>query len=156
MKILKQNESGFTLLEIVAAVLLLSIIFIGFFSLFISSKKVGVASEEIVDATYINQQVMEEVYSLSQTYTIQKSIEYYIVESGMSNVESNYHQVNNPDNFYIKFDHQLDNISVEINFDKQHMPPSAPQNLNLYNTTVTTKEKGVIKSKMENIFSLRP
>jgi type II secretory pathway pseudopilin PulG len=156
MKILKQNASGFTLLEIVAAVFLLSIIFIGFFSLFIASKKVSVASEEIVDATYINQQIMEEVYSLSQTYTIQKSVDYYLVHSGMSNVESNYHQVNNSNNFYIKFDHQLENISVEINFDKQLMPSSAPPNLNLYNTTVTTKEKGVIKSKMENIFSLRP
>lgn len=156
MNIVKQNQKGLSLVEIVAAILLISIVFIGFYSLFIASKKVSVASEEIVDATYINQQVMEEVYSLGQTYTIPKFIEYYLVHSGMSNVESNYHAVNNANNFYIKYDHQLENISVEINFIKHSLPSSASPNLNLYNTVVTTKEKGVVKSKMENIFSLRP
>lgn len=155
MIISKKNEKGFTLIEIVAATLLLSIILIGFFSLFISSKKISIASEEIVDATYITQQIMEEVYSLSQTYNIENLINYYESESDMSNVESNYDKINNASHFYIKFDHQLENISVEINFDKQLLPATAPQNINLYNTTVTTKENGNTKSKMENIFSLR-
>lgn len=61
MKLLKE-ERGISLVEVVASLVLITIILISFFSFFVQSKKTHVASESIVDATYIAQQEMEEVY----------------------------------------------------------------------------------------------
>lgn len=63
MTLLKE-ERGISLVEVVASVVLITIILISFFSFFIQSKKTHIASESIVDATYIVQQEMEELYGL--------------------------------------------------------------------------------------------
>ncbi|WP_079523907.1 type IV pilus modification PilV family protein [Solibacillus isronensis] len=61
MRFLKE-ERGVSLVEVVASIVLITIILLSFFSFFIQSKKTHVASESIVDATYIAQQEMEELY----------------------------------------------------------------------------------------------
>lgn len=66
LKIIK-SESGRTLIEIVASLAILAIIIIPFASLFVQSGKNLNKSEEIMDATYIAQSVMEEVYHFSKT-----------------------------------------------------------------------------------------
>lgn len=63
MRLLKE-ERGISLVEVVASIVLITIILISFFGFFIQSKKTHVASESIVDATYIAQQYMEEIYGL--------------------------------------------------------------------------------------------
>lgn len=63
MRLLKE-ERGISLLEVVASVVLIMIILLSFFSFFVQSKKTHVASESIVEATYIAQQDMEEIYGL--------------------------------------------------------------------------------------------
>ena len=63
MRLLKE-ERGVYLLEVVASIILITIILISFFGFFLQSKKTHVASESIVDATYIAQQYMEEIYGI--------------------------------------------------------------------------------------------
>lgn len=62
MKKLLRSELGFSLLEMVVSILLIGVILISFFGIFIQSKKAGVTSEEIIDATYVAQLTMEELY----------------------------------------------------------------------------------------------
>lgn len=57
-----KNEQGVSLIELVASIVIISIILISFFGLFLQSKKTHVASETIVDTTYHAQQEMEEIY----------------------------------------------------------------------------------------------
>lgn len=56
------NESGISLIEVVASVVILTIILLGFFGMFLQSAKTTQTSEEIVDATYIAQKSMEQLY----------------------------------------------------------------------------------------------
>lgn len=63
MRLLKE-ERGISLVEVVASIVLITIILISFFSFFVQSKKTHVASESIVDATYIAQKEMEELYGI--------------------------------------------------------------------------------------------
>lgn len=69
-----RSESGRTLLEIVISFAILAIIIIPFTSLFIQSGKNISKSEEMMDATYITQSVMEEVYHLSKTIEFQPNM----------------------------------------------------------------------------------
>lgn len=62
-----KSENGRTLIEIVVSIAVLAIIIVPFTSLFIQSSKSLNVSDEIMDATYVAQTVMEEVYHLSQT-----------------------------------------------------------------------------------------
>lgn len=64
---LLKNNKGFSLIEVIASVLIITIILLSFFSLLIQTKKTEVRSNETVVATYIAQAVMEEVYYLSTT-----------------------------------------------------------------------------------------
>lgn len=64
---LLKNNKGFSLIEVIAALLIITIILLSFFSLLIQTKKTEVRSNETVVATYIAQAVMEEIYYLSTT-----------------------------------------------------------------------------------------
>lgn len=69
MKFFKsKQESGFTLLEVVASIVILEIILTSFYSLLIQSAKATKQSEEIIDATYIAQNIMEESYNISKSF----------------------------------------------------------------------------------------
>lgn len=50
-----QQEQGISLVEVVASIVLITIILISFSGFFLQSKKIHVASESIVDATYVAQ-----------------------------------------------------------------------------------------------------
>lgn len=65
--ILLRNNKGFSLIEVIAALLIITIILLSFFSILIQTKKTEVRSNETVVATYIAQAVMEEIYYLSTT-----------------------------------------------------------------------------------------
>lgn len=62
---IKTNEKGLTLVEILAAIVLISIIFISIITILNLTAKTNRTSEEIVDATYIAQKEMEFIYKLS-------------------------------------------------------------------------------------------
>ena len=59
------NNKGLTLVEVLASIILISIILFTFFSFFIQSAKTGKSSEEVVDATYLAQGEMEKIYEVS-------------------------------------------------------------------------------------------
>lgn len=61
-----KSEDGRTLIEIVASLAILAIIIIPFTTLFVQSGKNINKSEEMMDATYIAQSVMEEVIYASK------------------------------------------------------------------------------------------
>ena len=61
MKLLKQ-ERGISLVEVVASIVLITIVLVSFSTVFLQSKKTHVLSDSIVDATYTAQQEMEGIY----------------------------------------------------------------------------------------------
>src|SRR5690606_4259205 len=63
-----RDERGVTLIEILASIVLLTILITMMFNVFIQSATVNKTSEKIVDATYVAQTYMEKVFAIS-TYT---------------------------------------------------------------------------------------
>lgn len=65
------GENGFTLVEVLASVVLLTIIITIFLNVFIKSAETSKTSGEIIDATYMAQIEMEHIYleSLSTKYS---------------------------------------------------------------------------------------
>lgn len=59
------NDRGLTLIEVIASLVIISIILISFLGLFVQSKKTNVSSEGIHDATYEAQKAMETLYTLA-------------------------------------------------------------------------------------------
>lgn len=62
----RMNENGLTLIEVLASVVLLTIIITIFLNVFIQSAQTNSTSEEVVDATYLAQTEMERIYEVSQ------------------------------------------------------------------------------------------
>jgi Tfp pilus assembly protein PilV len=73
LKHLIHSEEGLSLLEVVVSLLLITTILLSFFGLFIQSKKTGITSEEMVDATYLAQQEMEDIYLISRQSFLDKA-----------------------------------------------------------------------------------
>lgn len=63
MKKYLTKENGVSLVEIMAAVVLLSIILVSFFSLFLTSKKTALSTEKDITSTYSTQAEMETIYT---------------------------------------------------------------------------------------------
>lgn len=61
-----KNEMGMSLAELLASIVILSILLFFFLGMFINSSKVNVKSEEVIDATYVAQTQVENLYSLSK------------------------------------------------------------------------------------------
>lgn len=61
-----KNEMGMSLAEVLASVVILSILLFFFLGMFVQSSKVNVKSEEVIDATYVAQTHIENLYSLSK------------------------------------------------------------------------------------------
>ncbi len=64
IKYLKNNQ-GMTLIEVVAALLIIGIVLISFFGLLVQSNKTTHKSNDIMDATYEAHKKMEEIYNSS-------------------------------------------------------------------------------------------
>lgn len=73
MKIKKQfvqnafNERGMTLVEVLASTIIISIILVTFLMIFGQTARTNIASETIIDSTYIAQSEMEKIYGLSKS-----------------------------------------------------------------------------------------
>ncbi|MEH7176393.1 type IV pilus modification PilV family protein [Neobacillus vireti] len=57
------NEKGMTLIEILASIVILSIIVVSLLSFFVQTARSNNVSKNIMDATYVAENEMEEVYS---------------------------------------------------------------------------------------------
>lgn len=60
-----KTSQGFTLIEILVSITILSIIIIAFLTFFMQSANTNAQSEETLDATYVAQSQLEEVYNIS-------------------------------------------------------------------------------------------
>ncbi|MFJ7735059.1 prepilin-type N-terminal cleavage/methylation domain-containing protein [Lysinibacillus sp. NPDC097287] len=158
------NESGLSLVEVVAAIVIISIILISFFSLFISTAKTTKTSSKILDATYYAQQEMEKLYSLSQNIVVPKKADnttkIQIVEDAIIAISAkkNYKKsVNNPHIFFKEGDTTLDpnnKFYYELKFNFY----DHSKNLTRFVIFVYDKddtERTTPKAQMENIFEWR-
>lgn len=138
-----KNQHGISLVETIAAVALLGLIFLSFYTLFVSSQKVSVASEDIVDSTMVAQQVMEELYHQSSQKSINETLDYYVEEkNATSSINTN--------TYFIKYDYPISNVSVEILFTKKTSTLTT-----LYNTQIFVYEGRQLKATLENIFNIK-
>ncbi|QQP13758.1 prepilin-type N-terminal cleavage/methylation domain-containing protein [Lysinibacillus agricola] len=70
---IKKKQQGFTLVEVLASLVIITIILLSFFSFFISTAKTTKTSSTIFDATYYAQKEMEELYNITQSTLIKKN-----------------------------------------------------------------------------------
>ena len=61
----KNHTNGFTLIEVLASTVILTLLLTSFLIMFLQSAKINKTSDQIIDATYIAQAEMEEIYAIS-------------------------------------------------------------------------------------------
>ncbi len=66
-----KSQGGFSLIEVVASLVIITIILLSFFGLLIQTNKTGKSSEQIIDATYLAQKEMEKMYNYFKSTTIE-------------------------------------------------------------------------------------
>lgn len=59
-------EKGFTLVEVLASTILITLILVSFLTIFAQGAKTNRVSENIIDSTYLAQTEMEKIYGLSK------------------------------------------------------------------------------------------
>lgn len=87
-KIKKQimmEETGITLVEVIASIALLSVIMLLFFMIFSQFLNTSNKSEDIISATYVAQTEMEQLYQYSKTVSISE-VEDKLLENGYINI----------------------------------------------------------------------
>ena len=153
LNFISRNVKGMTLIEVIASIVILSIIFMSFFSIFLSSKKVTVASEEIIDTTYIAQQTMEETYYITSNnnFDIQNIQNYYQAEKTNTTIQI---IDNTAPKFIITYTHDIPNITLSIQYSRIK-DSNIPVNANVYNILINVYENSTLKSQMENIINLK-
>ncbi|WP_053584185.1 hypothetical protein [Lysinibacillus contaminans] len=161
---LRLNESGISLIEVVASIVIISIILISFFSLFISTARTTKTSNDILDATYYAQQEMEKLYSLSQNIVVPKKADdrtkIKIVEDAIIAIstEKNYEKdVNNPTVFLKEGDTTVD-PNNDFYYELKFSFYDYKKNLTRFVILVYDKgdtERTTPEAQMENIFEWR-
>ncbi len=68
---LVNSQGGFSLVEVIASLVIITIILLSFFGLLIQSNKTGKSAEQIIDATYLAQKEMEKMYNYFKSATIE-------------------------------------------------------------------------------------
>lgn len=138
MKLLKkyvQKENGISLVEVIASIVLISIILLSFYKLFLQSATTTKTTEHIIDATYVAQTEMEKFYSLSKSKNFPNELDQEVFTGYQ------YKRVNN--GFYI-YENKTDysNYLLELKL--------KPLTNNLTRIVVKVYDKkGVLKSQME-------
>ncbi|MFK5706491.1 type IV pilus modification PilV family protein [Lysinibacillus boronitolerans] len=146
-----KNEEGFTLIEVVASLLIIIIILLGFISLFFSTTKSTKNADNMFNATYYAQQKMEEIYIYAKNANWNSTtIESVIPTSSFEklppggDILAEYNYFDTTNDFY---------CTLRV---KKYSPSALPvlvNNLPLTNIIIEIREnkQGEIKEKMENI-----
>ncbi|MET4559033.1 Tfp pilus assembly protein PilV [Lysinibacillus parviboronicapiens] len=156
MMFVKNNESGITLVEVVASLVIITIILVSFFSFFMNTAKTTKTANHIFDATYYAQKEMEGFYNLTQTTVIHKDenkeqqIKQAIVTKGYEPDENN--------SGYFK---KEGDVTIEKNnvFNYKLKIIDIDKTLTRFTIYVCDKEKScgsnTAKAQMENIYEWR-
>lgn len=124
------NEHGVTLVELLASIVLITLILTTFITIFIQSAKTYKTSENIIDATYVAQAEMEKIYAVSvitnygerKNAMISKPLEYhYLGKEGNWLVYEK-----TEDTYTIKI--KLEEKRIEINIDDDKPPIESDMN----------------------------
>ncbi len=148
LKNILKNENGFSLLEMVASLILITIILLSFFGLFVQSNKTSKTSSTIVDSTYLAQNEMENVYrEIKGSTEEQLATKLNYISTGSQQTSL----CNNPsENDYSTvwfFEKQQNNVLYKLTIKRRC------QFELLDNIIIEVYEDEVLKSKMENIYS---
>lgn len=148
---LLRKEDGISLVEVVATIVLISIILISFFGIIIQSNKTAKSSSDIVNATYIAQTELEEIYKMTKTkITDDSKIGEIIIEDLSKNLSNSYKYINeesDPTNNKFFFTKKINttteiNLIAEVNSDRKYI-------VHIYIEVYINNTK---KSSMENAY----
>lgn len=136
---ISRNRKGFSLVEVIASIVVLSLILISIIVLFAQSAKTTQTTDSIIDATYLAQSELEELYAkadqakLSEQASVLASFNY-------SNVDTD----GNSLGYYEKTDaNSTDYIKLKIT-------PIPNTSLTRVVIEVYDQKNGVMKSQMQN------
>ena len=87
-----RSQKGITLIEILVAIVILGIIVVSFIPLFIQSARTNSQSEEMIDATYVAQSLLEDIYFISKNsdVTLQNELIDLGYEEDLANCQSSF------------------------------------------------------------------
>ena len=144
-----KNERGISLVEVVASIVIIGVIFLSISGLLLQSKKTTVASETIVDSTYIAQQSMEEVYDLTQKQklNLQKLQHYYTDPLRGGTL------LTTPSDPQLIVELTKPDFKIKLHFQPLANDQILSSNTKLFNIVITV-EHGKSKSSMENIIEI--
>lgn len=152
--IILRNEKGFTLVEVVASLLLITIILISFIGLLIQSDKSTTTSSSIVDTTYLAQTDMESVYKNSKDKTKKFSdIENSLFEPAdgyplLNTLGSSQTASSDPNYSTIyTFEKTVDEYRCILTIKRR------TDKISLTNIIIEVYENTILKSKIENIYT---
>jgi len=136
MKHVLHNDKGLSLVEVIASIILISIILLSFVALFLQSNKTTVTSNDIVDATYVAQQEMETIYTNRTEPTI---------EAIMEKMQE-----------YIKITENTwkKELSNTVNIQLTMIADNDYAALHLTTVIIEVYEKDVLKSRFENRYKI--
>lgn len=135
------SEKGLTLIEILASIVILSIIIVSLISFFVQSARSNSLSENVMDATYIAQTSMEEISNLISTSTSLANLSEPLVK------KNGYTRVGTSGNLYEKT-FQKHYIYIEITEEDM---PLVKVKVKVYND----KSKSKLEAQMEMLLSWR-
>ncbi|WP_211356384.1 prepilin-type N-terminal cleavage/methylation domain-containing protein [Psychrobacillus lasiicapitis] len=134
------NTKGLTLIEILVSIILITIIITTFFSLFIQSARTSKTSEEVVDATYVAQSEMEQIYEISRNGDY---------NSGIDEIRKNlrYKQLTSTNPGEQKFTKTIDGLYIYLKLKKHTYPGMSYLVIEVFETENGTRPR----AKMETI-----
>ena len=151
---IKKTQSGFTLIEVVSSIVIITIILLSFFTLFINTAKTTKTSNEIFDATYYAQMELEYLYKLSKV-TPFTGIEDAIIQDGLAPTVSAaekiyyYKKIPTSTNQYEKFGNVREDINNKFYYELSFVPIS--DKLTNVLVKVFENKNGILKAQMESV-----
>ena len=131
------QDCGLTLIEVIASIVLISMILLSFMGMFLQSSKTITTSDDIINATYIAQKEMESIYKYRTAPTREALIDELNKQSTIPFVATN-------ENTWLKQDN-----TIHI-----HLTLKKPDDLGLTPIIIKVLEDGKEKSKIENRYKL--
>jgi Tfp pilus assembly protein PilE len=113
------SERGITLIEIIASIAILTLIIMTFIPMFTQSMRSTKLSTDMLDATYIAQSTMENVYHLTTSYPFIEAVTHVDDMTFLGKEDKWYRYVQYKEGSYIELlveepDHELSNVLVKV------------------------------------------
>ncbi|WP_054772309.1 MULTISPECIES: type IV pilus modification PilV family protein [Lysinibacillus] len=132
------QQKGLTLVEVIASIVLISIILLSFMGIFMQSNKTTATSGDIVNATYIAQKEMENIFANKDNYPSIDKLAYALLYTSVANGDFE--------------KHPGDRIQIVLKTEP------LLQNSELTTIIIEVYEevdgKNVLKSKIQNIYKI--